>query len=315
MPHKRTQEYIKMICSSTGRGIVLSRRFACGFAALLCVVVLGGVSLAGPLSLDDIEIWAGNGADGAVMVMHWSAPHYPHNTQDYSSHIPTPIPDVSMAWGYRFDGTGSYFGMLAAVAAADPRLYYVNHSGAIVGIGYDLDNDGQYGLQYFDGSGPTYTQDDFVDGLLNHVTVNDVDYFPPTDDGDLYWGGWYGPNWEPWSEEGGVGGFTHTPDRGPDEFWTGDPWGGPGAHGQWAWGGSDLQDGSCIGWSVAPAGFDFMNGDVFQAWMEFKQAPIDPVPAPLGGDGDDGDGAVPVAEPIAVMLLGLGGLGLRRRRA
>ena len=158
---------------------------------LNAIVVLMAAGPAQAFSFDDIDLWVGSGSSSAAMVVHWSSPEVFNNTS-----IPVPIEDFSYAWGYSFDGAASAEAMMLALAAADPRLYLFagGQAGlgmAILGIGYDLDNDGIFGLS--DGS-TTYTSTDFTDGILANQSYSNGDTFLPVDEGDLYWGGWYGPN-------------------------------------------------------------------------------------------------------------------------
>ena len=260
-------------------------------------------------SFSDIETWAGSGSNSAGMIVHWSSPEVFNLAYSggQNTPMPAPIADLSMGWGYNFDGSATGWDMMTAIAAADPRLYVVGGSGTVQGIGYDLDGDGLFGIS---NGTSTYTQADFTNGVLGGLSYN-VDDLVPTDSGDLYWGGWLGPNWELWHEQGGNGGFTSVaPDRGGDTYWTGDEWGWAGTHGEWDFAevgilSISLEDGSWVGWSVAAGGLDYGSptdpGTI--AWTEHKQAPMAPETSP-----------VPV--PAAVWLLGSGliGLaGLRRR--
>jgi hypothetical protein len=238
-------------------------------------------------SFDDIDTWAGSGSNSAGMIVHWSSPEVFNLAYSggQDTPMPAPISELSLAWGYYFDGDASGWDMMTAIAAADERLYVVGGSGTVQGIGYDLDGDGVYGIS--DGTN-TYTQADFTDGVLGGLGYN-IDSLIPTDDGDLYWAGWYGANWELWHEQGGNGGFTtDAPDRGDDEYWTPtDAYGFEGVHGEWQFSevgieGISLEDGSWVGWSVAAAGLDYTDptdpGTI--AWIENKQAPLSPVPVP-----------------------------------
>lgn len=264
---------------------------------------------AGAASFNDIDTWAGSGGNSAAMVVHWSAPEVFNKTS-----MPAPVADVSMAWGFRFDGEASAEDMMQAVAAADPRLYLFTGGQpglgmAILGIGYDLDGDGQFGLS---NGATTYTDSDFANGILADRAYTDGDAFMPTDSGDLYWGGWYGANWELWHEQGGNGGFANMPERGGDDYFTPDPgsFGFSGSHGDWAFSGMgisgiSLEDGSWIGWSVAAGGLDMENfgGEGTQAYLNNKQAPKSFAASP-----------VPVPGTLGLLAAGLAGLTAACRR-
>src|SRR5215469_1128292 len=99
---------------------------------------------ASAISLDDIQLWAGSGANRAAVVIEWNSPELLNN-----STVPVPVASKAMAWGYRFNGTATGAQMLNAVLAADPKLYVIetNSSGTLVtGIGYNLNGDGRIGV-------------------------------------------------------------------------------------------------------------------------------------------------------------------------
>lgn len=135
------------------------------------VVVALGASSAGAFSIDDIQLWAGQGSNRAAFVVQW------HNAG----------PSVALAWGYRWDGTATAEDMILALAGsggvrdgtggqgndgpiirpingADPRLFAqltewdFGPPGTpillrtVFGIGYDADGDG---FTYVDGPGET----------------------------------------------------------------------------------------------------------------------------------------------------------------
>ncbi len=263
-------------------------------------------SWADAISMDDIQFWTGSGDNSAAMIVHWSVPEIFNlaYTDGETTPMPSPIQDVTMVWGYRFDGTVNAEKMMLDIARADSQLYLFagGQPGlgvAIFGIGYDLDNDG-YGLAWSEGE--TYTSSDFSNGFLGGQPYGDADMYLPTDQDDLYWGGWYGPNWELWHESGGEGGFFIAPDSGPDIYWTGDFF--TGEHGEWTFSqvgisSMKIEDGSWVGWSIAAGGLDMYAlppDEGTLAWINNKQAP-----------------ALPVPEPAAIVLLGLSSLALTRK--
>ena len=60
------------------------------------------------ISADDILYWVGEGENDVVFVVNW--------------------PDSALAWGYRFNGNATVQDAMNAIAAADPRLSFVNGS-------------------------------------------------------------------------------------------------------------------------------------------------------------------------------------------
>jgi len=220
------------------------------------------------VSRDDIRLWAGSGTNRAAMVVEWSTPE----SSGYTT-VPAPVADKTFVWGYRFNGTATGAQMLAAILAADPRLYVVaSEAGGtyVEGIGYNLKGDGGIGIT--DGSSTNY----FPNGFLTNATV-DVDAAAPLNTNDLYWGGYFGPNWELWNELGDAGGLLTAPDRGTNSYWTPDDPENPysGVHGQWEYAqvgldGLALTNGSWIGFSVAAGEYE---GDPSAPYNSHKHAP------------------------------------------
>ncbi|HEV2318468.1 MAG TPA: hypothetical protein VGV18_01875 [Verrucomicrobiae bacterium] len=218
------------------------------FATILALA--GLVTEAQAISLNDIQLWAGSGTNRAALVVEWNSPVL----LNYSS-VPAPIASKTMAWGYRFNGTATGAQMLEAILAADPKLYVmVNEAYGtfVTGIGYNLNDNGVIGLT--DGVSTNY----FTNGLLTNNDTSFADSAAPINSGDLYWGGYFGPNWQVWTEAGDNGGFYSSPNRGSSPYWN------PNAmvQGQWSYAEAGLDDlpltnGSWIGFSVAPAAYDY----------------------------------------------------------
>jgi hypothetical protein len=224
------------------------------------------------VSFNDIQFWTGSGTNRAALVVEWSTPE-----SAFGSTVPAPIADKSLVWGYRFNGTATATEMFNAIVAADPRLYAVGtidpqYGLGIYGIGFRLAGGGG-GIT--DGATTNY----FSGSVLTNPTV-DIDAAAPSNPGDLYWSGLYGPNWETWNELGDAGGFLSSPDRGANSFWTaGDPE-NPyfGSHGQWEFAQAGLNflqltNGSWIGFSVAAGEYEFETNAPYNS---HKHAPTQP---------------------------------------
>jgi hypothetical protein len=126
-------------------------------------------------SFDDVQFWAGAGANRAAIAMDW----------DSSSPA-----DTALVWGYRWDGTAKGEDMLRAALKADARLFAkLSGSGSlgfsVYGIGYDANGDGEFALS--DG-----TQFD-ADGVA--VTGLPDEDATPLDPDDWYREGWFTGVW------------------------------------------------------------------------------------------------------------------------
>ncbi len=234
------------------------------------------------ISLDDIQFWTGSGTNRAAMVIHWSAPEVRNNTS-----VPNPVAEKSLVWGYSWNGTNTAKNMFDAIVAADHRLFVAGHQFSfgfsVYSIGYDLNNNGVFGIRV---GTNVFAENAFTNGQIDFDT-EDPDAARSLDPGDLFWSGFDGPSWEMWQEHGGTGGFTNSPNRGPNPYWTptDTEFYGSGFHGQWDYGfgldATTLNDGSWIGLTVTAGGFDFsdLNGPGTTAYDLHKHAPITPTAA------------------------------------
>ena len=223
------------------------------------------------ISLDDIPLWTGSGTNRAALVVEWSVPESLTN-----SSVPIPVADKTLVWGYRFNGSPTGTQMLEAILATDPKLYVVadeTYGTFLEGIGYNLSGNNLIGIT--DGTVTNF----ITNGFLTTATVN-VDAAAPLSPGDLFWSGYYGPNWEPWTEAGDAGGFLSSPNRGANAYWLADDPTMPysGTHGQWEYSevGLDsltLTNGSWIGFSVAAGEYE---SDTSAPYNLHKHAPPSP---------------------------------------
>jgi len=217
------------------------------FSLLLALAGLLFVLKSSAISLDDIQLWTGSGTNRAAMVVEWNSPILFN-----SSTVTAPVATKTLVWGYRFNGPATGTQMLNAIAAADPKLYVAEDETFgtfVVAMGYNLKGDGVLGIT--DGT----TTNTFTNGVAINPTV-DPDAASSLNPRDLFWSGYFGPNWNVWTEQGDSAGFTNSPNRGSSPYWD------PNAfeQGQWdfAFNGLDdlpLADGSWIGFSVAAAGY------------------------------------------------------------
>lgn len=262
-----------------GGGLMLalarrSRKAKFGALTALAASVLVPAGSAQAQSLDTITNWTGTGTNRAAMAIYWRSPEVLNNTS-----VVAPNQTQTLIWGYRFNGTTTAEAMYAAIVASDPKLFAIDTGPTqfgvgLLGFGYD-DGDGVYGLT---NGTTTYTQANFTNHRLT-AGYSAADQLNSTDSGDLYWGGFSGPSWELWTEQGGLGGFTNAPDRGPSPYFTPDG-GFGGTHGQWdltfdGLSGMSIENGSWLGFSVAAGGLDFANPDApgTVAYNTHKAAP------------------------------------------
>ena len=162
-------------------------------AASAAALVLSSASTQAAVSFNDIQFWAGTGANRAALVIDFNDAKGPE----------------SLVWGYRWNGAATGEDMFAAVAAADPRLYAkrkaFSFGTANLGIGYDTDGNG---FAISDG-----TAFDPVTGIALGSETQ-ADGATPTDPADHYREGWNTGFFDYWTTDaspyGGTGTWTES---------------------------------------------------------------------------------------------------------
>jgi hypothetical protein len=127
-----------------------------------------------PFTYDDIKFWVGTGANRAALVIDW---------------VESAADPPALVWGYRWDGAAKGQDMLTAIVAADPRLFAKlggspASPNAVYGLGYDSDNDGEFGIN-----------DGTVFDAAGIALSAPADLAQPTDPGDYYAEGWFTGFW------------------------------------------------------------------------------------------------------------------------
>ncbi|HEY3854980.1 MAG TPA: hypothetical protein VGO67_11345 [Verrucomicrobiae bacterium] len=267
-----------------------------------CALALAGCALlpnVHAITTNNIQLWAGSGTNRAALVIEWNSPEFFNN-----STVPAPVANKTMVWGYKFNGEATGAEMFKAILASDHRLYAVvvdTYGTYVEGIGYNLNGTGNFGVT--DGS-QSYTAAAFKNGILLDPALN-IDSSSPVNNGDLYWGGYYGPNWNSWTELNDAGGLPASPDRGTNQFWDGNAY----VHGQWEFAefGLDtlpIKDGSWLGFSVSAAGYDTNTADAATAaYNNDEQAPPSPDGTYVAYVADTNDFAVQVVSSSNVLAM------------
>lgn len=146
-------------------------RVVCCCISMAALLTVGRATGAGFVdAFDDIVYWTGAGAQRAAIVI------------DFDGESST---DLSLVWGFRWDGAAKGRDMINAIVTADPRLYLrVADQGtiaeAVLGVGYDRTNDGAFAIT----QGGPFDADGFAYGAPNE----DVSSVDPGD--------WYREGWE-----------------------------------------------------------------------------------------------------------------------
>lgn len=199
----------------------------------LLMTVFCGAAVAGPYAdfdFDDITYWVGEGENEAALVVEWA------DGEDM----------ITLAWGYRWNGTAYGSDMVYALAQAvdrytlepvaegdDSRLFAVIEDWgwglSVFGMGYDVDGDG-----------------------FTYVSVGDEDGYAADAD-DVYNEGWYNGYWSYWVSDDGS------------------DWGYSG----WGIAARELSDGSWDGWSFSD--FASMGSGTAPGTPIAAQAPV-PIP-------------------------------------
>lgn len=138
-------------------------------------------------NMDDIFFWVGTGDNQAALVLQWNDERE----------------ENALVWGYRWSGSATGYDMLAAIAKADSRLYYLTHEtqygNTVAGIGFDLDGDGDIAL-LLDGEEVQINADGYA-----VTTSYNYDDFTARDADDLWMSGWYSNGyWSYYGDDEGI---------------------------------------------------------------------------------------------------------------
>lgn len=181
----------------------------------------------GSFTFEMIQNWAGEGANKAAVVIQWNDSRETH----------------AIVFGYRWDGEAYSADMIKAIAAADPRFYWLTHwtqyGNTIAGFGWDRDEDGDITL-YNNGVLQTATSE----GTYT-TTTYDYDDWTAGDADDFWAAGWYKGYWSFWTKSSVSAKFGYS---------------------QVGASSRKLEDGCWDGWNYCP---DMSPRD----WKTFKAAP------------------------------------------
>ncbi len=137
--------------------------------SLILFIVAPRCNAASVTTMEDIDYWTGTGTNRSALAIDWQG--------DATT-------DNSLVWGYRWEGAAKGVDMLTAIVIADDRLYakmgLIGGFGfAVVGLGYDGNNDGQFAL----------SDDTSFDehGISNEVPSDGAFSIDPAD--------WYAEGW------------------------------------------------------------------------------------------------------------------------
>lgn len=128
---------------------------------------------------DEITNWVGEGANQAAIQIQWN----------------DGINQDALAWGYRWDGEAKGEDMIKAIAAADPRFFYMSSStpglgSAIGGMGYDVALNHLQQIKKEDGE-PIAPN---AEGIIP-IEGYDFDGWAHVNANDHYQGGWNSSFW------------------------------------------------------------------------------------------------------------------------
>lgn len=135
----------------------------------------------GTFTMDMIENWSGEGANRAAFVVQW-------NAESETS---------ALVWGFRWDGEATGETMARAIAASDPRFFFMTETGTaygstISGFGYDVNKSGDFSITK---DGVTLSPDE--NGVIFSSSYG-YDGWTCTDPEDYWQSGWHQGYWSYW---------------------------------------------------------------------------------------------------------------------
>jgi hypothetical protein len=143
--------------------------------SIAAFVLMLSAALNAAMTFDDIDVWVGEGANRAALVIDWN-------------NGPSELVKV---WGFRWDGQATGADMVLAICQADAFLYAmatvdINEGTAFGGFGYDADGDSLFGI-----SKGVYTGSFNGGGIMTVGSDAHFDGWDAVGAGDVWESGWF----------------------------------------------------------------------------------------------------------------------------
>lgn len=143
----------------------------CSFSQTLTTTAPNGV-----FTRDSIQFWVGTGSKETALVLVFNDSKGPN----------------ALVWGYRWNGSKTYWQMFADIASEDPRFFYMGDGSTIGGFGIDVNSSGNYSVYRSDDPSEVLISSN---GLLTGTGNYDYDDWIASDINDRWVSGWGNGFW------------------------------------------------------------------------------------------------------------------------
>lgn len=160
---------------------MMRKLFLCSILALTVSICLFSQTLTttapnGTFTRDSIKFWVGSGSKETALILVLNDSKGPN----------------ALVWGYRWNGSKTYWQMFADIASEDPRFFYMGDGSTIGGFGIDVNSSGNFSVYRSDNPSEILIPNN---GLLTGVGNYDYDDWIASDINDRWVSGWGNGFW------------------------------------------------------------------------------------------------------------------------